>query len=246
MNGIENHCCLGWGHIDMSNSIDDIIQDDGVRLFRSALEAVQFGGHYWRKTAKSAMDWGYAGLQYRSFHLSPKELAEGTLAEEVQKYHKELGNAYDDEPFGVAGYSTHCALEAWGFPQKPGVIKLIPAEDHIKAKLFGRPNEIRAWMWDNVVKYIPKATAKLGLCGTHTFVPPAVIGDVPGLEFAGADLADYKFVFNHDVPVLRDGRFVNLNLWREAVIRQGERLKPFFDLCEKEGVYLGHEPHPDT
>lgn len=226
---------------------EDLIEDDGVQVFRSALEGVQFAGNGYEKIARSAAKWGYGAVQISSFDLDPKKLVEeGGLAETVLKTIASIKGGDERGPMQLAGYSTHCALASWGFPQHPGVLNFVPADNAPLEKIAGRPEEIRAWMWDNVVQYIPEATAKLGLTGTHSFIPPAVVGDIEGLEFAGALVPSYPFVPCHQVKVLRDGKIVSANLWQEAVQKQAQRLEPFFDLCIEHGIWVGHEMHFDT
>lgn len=225
----------------------EIIEDEGPQVFRSALEAVQFADKDWKTISKAAAEWGYGAIQLTNFHLPPKDLVEKPgLAEEVKKTLTLIEGGDGRGPMQLAGYSTHCALETWGFPQHPGVGNFIPADDETLVKLLGQPEEIRKWMWDNVVQYIPEATAKLGLMGTHTFIPPAVIGDIEGLEHAGALVASYPFVPCHEVKVVRDGEIKTANLWEEAVQRQAARLEPFFDKCIEHNIWLGHEMHYDT
>ena len=224
----------------------DIIEDDGVRVFRSALEAVQFAGHGWEKTARSAAAWGYGGIQLSSFHLSPKELVETDLAERVNQFLAQLPGGDGEGPMGLAGYSTHCPMIAWGFPEHPGSLALSGLDEATMKKVAGKPEELRKHMWENVVQFIPEATKKLGLKGTHTFIPPAVVGGIKDLEYAGALVPSYNFVPTHGIPVLRNGEIVKVNLWEEALKAQAEKLKPFFDLLEKHEVYASHEMHFDT
>lgn len=232
----------------MSNEAkQDLIEDDGVQVFRSALEGVQFAGNGYEKIARSAANWGYGAVQISNFDLDPKKLVEEAgLAEKVKEVIASIEGGDGRGPMQLAGYSTHCALEAWGFPQHPGVLNFVPADESTIKKIAGKPEEIRAWMWDNVVQYIAEATAKLGLMGTHSFIPPAVIGDIPGLEYAGALVPSYPFVPCHQVNVLRGGEMQAVNLWEEAVQQQAKRLEPFLDLCIKHDVWVGHEMHYDT
>ena len=120
----------------MTSNLVAVIQDDGVRLLRPALEAVQFAGYDWRTASNFQLTGGgYAGIQLSSFHLPPKALLETDLAEQVLGFMNDLGPAYDDRPLELAGYSTHCALEAWGF-QHPGSLLFVPAHDTVKETLW--------------------------------------------------------------------------------------------------------------
>jgi len=186
-------------------------------------------------------------VQISNFDINPKDVVEKDgLAEKILSTIAGIEGGDGRGPMQLAGYSTHCALETWGFPQHPGVGNFIPTDDKTLLTLLGKPEDIRAWMWDNVVQYIPEATAKLGLEGTHTFIPPAVVGDILGLEYAGALVAGYPFVPCHEVKVVRDGKIVKANLWKEAVEKQAARLEPFFNLCKKYGISANHEMHYDT